>query len=57
VVAPGDGDALHQLLTNLASAPDKVLAKRRNAFAAAHAHYSMEAVSQQWVDLFNQLHE
>jgi glycosyltransferase involved in cell wall biosynthesis len=57
VIAPGDGDTLHQLLTNLASAPDEVMAKRQNAFAAAHAHYSMEAVSQQWVDLFDRLNE
>lgn len=39
---------LSTLLARLADAPDEILAKRRNAFAAGHAHYAMPAVAKLW---------
>jgi glycosyltransferase involved in cell wall biosynthesis len=56
VVAPGDVAGLRQQLAALPDNPQEVLRKRRNAWQAAHAHYSMETVGQQWLELFQSLH-
>ena len=55
VVAPGDIGSLHRLLSDAATDPSSVLAKRRRAYEAAHRLYSMEATAGQWAQLFAQL--
>ena len=57
VVEPGDVTGLKSLLGRLPERCDEILAKRRNAYSAAHTHYSMEATGRQWVELFSALNE
>ena len=52
VVEPGDAAGLRALLESLPGRADELLQKRRNAFTAAHAHYSMEVIGKQWIRLF-----
>jgi glycosyltransferase involved in cell wall biosynthesis len=57
VIEPGDAAGLQGLLAHLSQAGDEILCKRRRAWEAAHAHYSMEAVGRQWLALFKSLDE
>jgi glycosyltransferase involved in cell wall biosynthesis len=57
IVSPGDAAALKSLLEELPKRADEISRKRFNAYSAAHAHYSMEATSRQWVNLFAELNE
>ena len=52
MINPGDVTTLRKLLSSLPARTDEVLMKRRNAFTAAHAHYSMEVIGKQWIRLF-----
>ena len=56
VIEPGDVAGLRKQLAALPDNPQEVLRKRRNAWQAAHAHYSMETVGKQWLELFQSLH-
>ncbi|RFC50364.1 MAG: Glycosyltransferase involved in cell wall bisynthesis [Verrucomicrobia bacterium] len=56
VVEPGDGTGLRRQLSTLRDHPEEILRKRRNAWQAAHAHYSMETVGKQWLELLQSLH-
>ncbi len=55
VIEPGDVAALRQRLASLPAATAEILHKRRNAWQAAHAHYSMEVVGRQWLELLQSL--
>jgi len=55
VVAPGDAAGLRALLQRLATAPDEVLAKRRNAYGAARREYDQAALAPRWADLIRSL--
>lgn len=56
VVEPGDIAGLRARLAALPADPAEVMRKRRNAWQAAHAHYSMETVGRQWLELLQGLH-
>ncbi len=56
VVEPGDVGALRALLAALPGRGDEVLAKRRHAYAAAHARYSMQATARDWAELLSSIH-
>ncbi len=57
IIEPGDAAGLRSLLKGLPGRRDEILQKRRKAYAAAHAYYSMEATGRQWVELFSTLNE
>jgi len=56
VVEPGDVAGLQRLLSALPDLAAEVRRKRCNAWKAAHAFYSMEAVGKQWLELLHSLH-
>jgi glycosyltransferase involved in cell wall biosynthesis len=56
VIEPGDIAGLRERLAALPADPAEVMRKRRNAWQAAHAHYSMETVGRQWLELLQALH-
>lgn len=56
VIEPGDEAGLRKQLAALPADPAEILRKRRNAWQAAHAHYSMETVGKQWLELLESLH-
>jgi glycosyltransferase involved in cell wall biosynthesis len=56
VIEPGDVSGLRNLLARLPRIRAEVLGKRERAWSAAHAHYSMEAVGRQWLELLESLH-
>jgi glycosyltransferase involved in cell wall biosynthesis len=56
VIEPGDAAGLRERLAALPGDPAEVMRKRRNAWQAAHAHYSMETVGRQWLELLQSLH-
>jgi glycosyltransferase involved in cell wall biosynthesis len=55
VVEPGDTAGLVALLEHLASNPNEVLAKRRNAYRVGHEKYDMAPIARQWLTLFEEL--
>ncbi len=56
VIETGDVAGLRGLLAALPAQPAEILRKRRNAWQAAHAHYSMETVGRQWLELLQSIH-
>ncbi|MFT3867304.1 MAG: glycosyltransferase [Nibricoccus sp.] len=57
VIEPGDARNLRTLLEGLPQRSAEVHKKRINSYNAAHAHYSMESTSRQWLKLFGELNE
>ncbi len=55
VVAPGDAAGLRRVLEEIATRPDAILEKRRNAYRAGHDHYDTKVVTKQWEALFREL--
>ena len=55
VIEPGDVSGLKQCLALLPQVPADILQKRRRAWQAAHAHYSMEAVGRHWLQLLQSI--
>ncbi len=55
VIEPGDAAGLHTLLESLPLLTEEVLRKRRNAYAAAHTYYSMEATGKQWAEVLGKV--
>ena len=53
VIEPGDVAGLRQRLAVLPTSAGEILRKRRNAWQAAHTHYSMEVVGRQWLELLH----
>jgi glycosyltransferase involved in cell wall biosynthesis len=57
VIEPGDVEGLRARMHALPGAAAEVMQKRRNAWKAAHAKYSMAAAGRQWVELLGNLDE
>ena len=57
VYEPGDVKGLRSRLESLPHAGDEILQKRRNAWKAAHEHYSMKAAGWLWKELLESLDE
>jgi len=55
VIEPGDVEGLRSRLESLPGAPGEILEKRRNAWKAAHEHYSMNAAGWYWKELLESL--
>ncbi len=55
VIEPGDVAGLRHRLAALPASAAEILRLRRNAWQAAHAHYSMEAVGRQWLEFLQSL--
>jgi glycosyltransferase involved in cell wall biosynthesis len=55
VIEPGDAAGLKKRLAALPEASEEILGKRRNAWKAAQAHYSMDVVGKKWRELFESI--
>lgn len=55
VVPPGDTGALRTIVERLATRPDEVLDKRRNAYQAARRHYDQPVLAARWAELLGGL--
>jgi glycosyltransferase involved in cell wall biosynthesis len=55
VVEPGDAVGLRRACDEAVRDRAGLLGKRRRAWDAAHASYSMEATAKQWYELFRAL--
>ncbi len=55
VVEPGDSDGLAAAIGAIATDPDGLWSRRKNAFEAGHRHYDMAPIALQWLDLFREL--